>query len=46
MPWIVKDGGSRYGMTYDNERCEWVNVSSDTSSPSCPGQVQRAIKWL
>jgi len=22
----------------DHDRCEWVNVSSGTGSPSCPGQ--------
>jgi len=33
MPWIVKDGGSRQGMTDDYDRCEWMNVSSDTGSP-------------
>jgi len=33
MPWIVKDRGSRWGMIDDHDRCEWVNVSSGTSSP-------------
>jgi len=33
MPWIVKDGGSRYRMIDDHDRCEWVNDSSCTGSP-------------
>jgi len=33
MTRIVVDGGSRYGMIDDHDRCEWVNVSSGTSSP-------------
>ena len=33
MRWIMVDGGSRYGMIDDHDRCEWVNVSSGTSSP-------------
>jgi len=28
-------------MTDDHDMCEWVNVSSGTSS-----KIQRAIKWL
>jgi len=31
-------------MVNDHERCEWVNVSSGTSSPKKSGQ--RAVKWL
>jgi len=32
MPWIVIDGGSRYGMIDDHDRYEWVNVSSGTGA--------------
>jgi len=31
-------------MTDDHGRCEWVNVSSGTSSP--PDKIRRAVKWL
>jgi len=33
MPWIAVDGGSRQRMIDDQDRCEWVNVSSGTGSP-------------
>ena len=33
MSCIVRDGGSRSGMTDDHDRCEWVNFSSGTGSP-------------
>ena len=46
MSWIVIDGGSRYGMIDDHNRCEWVNVSSGTDSPGLSQTVQKAIKRL
>jgi len=34
-------------MIDDHDRCEWVNVSSDTGSPGVvPDKIQRAVKWL
>jgi len=33
MPWIVLDGGSRYGMSDDHDMYEWVNVSYGAGSP-------------
>jgi len=36
IPWIIIDGGSRYGMIDDHDRCYWVNVCSGTSSPGEP----------
>ena len=32
MPWILKDGGSKYEMIDDRDQCEWVNVSSGNGS--------------
>jgi len=33
MLWIVVDGGSRQRIVNDQDRWEWVNVSSGTGSP-------------
>ena len=30
----------------DCDRCEWVNVSSGTSSPGCPGQNPESRKTV
>jgi len=35
------------GRLYDQDRCEWVNVSSGTGSDGLSQiKVQRAVKWL
>jgi len=33
-------------MIGNHNRCEWVNVSSGTSSLKVPDKIQRAVKWL
>jgi len=33
-------------MNDDHDRCEWVNVSSGTGSPGCPGQSQESRKMI
>jgi len=33
-------------MIEDNDRCEWVNVSSGMAHPGCPGQSSESRKML
>jgi len=33
-------------MIDDRDRCEWVNVSSGTGSPVCPGQNSESRKMV
>jgi len=32
VPWFTVDGGSRYRMIDDQDRCEWLHVYSGTGS--------------
>ena len=34
------------GMIDDHNECEWVNVSSGTGSPGCPGQIPQSRKTV
>ena len=34
------------GMIDDRDGCEWVNVSSGTGSPGCPGQNPQSRKTV
>jgi len=33
-------------MIDDRDRCEWVNVSSGTGNPGCPGQNPESCKMV
>jgi len=34
------------GMIDDHDECEWVNVSSRTAHPGCPGQNPQSRKTV
>jgi len=42
MPWIVIDGGSRYGVTGDHDRCEWFLLVP--AHLGCPAQNPESRK--
>ena len=37
---------TQIGIIDDRDECEWVNVSSGTAHPGCPGQIPQSRKTV